>query len=120
MIYVVYGYNSEPVYFDSNEVNSKESAEALLAQRQAKALQAEELSFSICTIFTDGENQTWKKTSDSDPEDMMYQVFDVYTGTYTQVHGKTAAFALNEQKKQNLLAAIKLDKVYELEQMPSE
>ena len=114
MIYQVYGFNVEPTYFDdATNANAKTDAETLLAQKQKDVLAYEAIRFSICATFVDGNNTTWREIKDTDPEDTICQVFDTFTGSYTQVSNKTEAYALNEQKKQNFLLSVGLDKVYE-------
>jgi hypothetical protein len=121
MIYKVFGYNTQPTYFDEAvNINAKAEAEALLVQRQEEVLLNEALRFSICAIFVDGNNTTWREVLDSDPEDTVCQVFDTFAGGYTECANKTEAFALNEQKKQAFLTEIKLDKVYEVEVIPGD
>lgn len=119
MIYQVNGYNTQPTYFDeTNNVNAKVDAEALLAQKQIDVLAYEASRFSICATFVEGNNTTWREVQESDPEDTICQVFDTFTGTYIECANKTEAFALNEQKKQEFLISIRLDKVIELTEMP--
>ena len=119
MIYKVNGYNVEPTYFDeaTNE-NAKAEAEALLIQKQADVLVFEANRFSICATFVNGNDTTWREIQESDPEDTICQVFDTFAGCYTECPNKTEAHALNEQKKQEFLASLNLDKVYELTEMP--
>ena len=115
MIYKVNGYNTEPTYFDeANDVDAKAAAEALLAQTQQDVLSIESIRFSICATFVNGNDTTWREVLESDPEDTICQVFDTFTGSYTQVNSKTEANELNEQKKQEFLASCRLDKVYEV------
>lgn len=119
MIYQVNGYNVEPTYFDeTTNPNAKTDAEALLAQKQQDVLAYEAVRFSICATFVDGNNTTWREVQESDPEDIICQVFDTFTGQYTQVQNKADAHALNNEKKQAFLASIGLDKVIELAEMP--
>lgn len=113
MIYKVNGFNVEPTYFDdTTNPNAKAEAEALLAQKQADVLAYEAVRFSVCATFVNGNDTTWREVQDSDPEDTVCQVFDTFTGIYTQCANKTEAFALNDQKKQAFLASVLLDKVY--------
>lgn len=120
MIYQVNGYNADATYFDDAiNSNAKAQAEALLAQKQIDVLSYEAVRFSICATFVNGNDTTWREVQESDPEDTVCQVFDTFTGTYTQCANKTEAYALNEQKKQDFLASVQLDKVYELEQIPN-
>ena len=119
MIYQVNGFNVEPTYFDeTTNPNAKTEAEALLAQKQADVLAYEAVRFSVCATFVNGNDTTWREVQESDPEDTVCQVFDTFTGQYTQCANKTEAYALNNQKQQEFLAYIGLDKVYELEVMP--
>lgn len=119
MIYQVNGYNVEPTYFDeATNSNAKAEAEALLAQKQVDVLAYEAVRFSICATFVNGNDTTWRTIEDSDPEDTICQVFDTFTGTYTQVNNKTEAHALNAQKQQAFLASVGLDKVIELAEIP--
>ena len=119
MIYQVNGFNVEPTYFDeATHANAKSEAEALLAQKQADVLAYEAVRFSVCATFVNGNDTTWREVQESDPEDTICQVFDTFTGTYTQVNCKTEANALNEQKKQAFLASIGLDSVKELSELP--
>lgn len=121
MIYQVNGYNTESIYFDeATNSNAKTDAELFLAQKQVDVLAYEAVRFSICSTFVDGNNTTWREIQDSDPEDTICQVFDTFTGQYTQVSNKTEAYALNEEKKQQFLASIGLDKVIELTEMPKQ
>jgi hypothetical protein len=119
MIYKVNGFNVEPTYFDdTTNPNAKAEAEALLAQKQQDVLAYEAVRFSVCATFVNGNDTTWREVQESDPEDTVCQVFDTFTGQYTQCSNKTEAFALNNQKKQTFLVSVELDKVYELEAMP--
>ena len=119
MIYQVIGYNVEPTYFDeATNPNAKAEAEALLVQKQTDVLAYEAVRFSICATFVDGNNTTWREVQESDPEDTICQVFDTFTGSYTQCANKTEAYALNAQKQQAFLASIGLDKVIELTELP--
>ena len=119
MIYQVNGYNTEPTYFDDAiNANAKADAETLLAQKQSDILAYEAVRFSICATFVNGNDTTWREVQESDPEDTVCQVFDTFTGTYTQCANKTEAYALNQEKKQTFLASVGLDKVYELKEMP--
>lgn len=119
MIYKVNGYNTEPTYFDeATNQNAKADAETLLAQRQQEILLQEVVRFSVCATFVNGNDTTWREVQESDPEETICQVFDTFTGQYTEVNNKTEAFALNEQKKQNFLASIGLDSVVEMEELP--
>jgi hypothetical protein len=114
MIYQVNGYNSEPTYFDElDNPNAKSDAEALLAQKQIDVLAYEAVRFSICATFVNGNDTTWREVQESDPEDTVCQVFDTFTGQYTECPNKTEAYALNEQKKKQFLEIAGLDKVYE-------
>ena len=119
MIYKVNGYNSDPTYFDETiNANAKIEAETLLAQKQTDVLAYEANRFSICATFVNGNDTTWREVQDSDPEDTICQVFDTFTGQYTQCSNKTDAYALNEQKKQEFLVSISMDKIYEIESLP--
>lgn len=119
MIYKVNGYNTESTYFDeTTNPNAKADAEALLSEKQKEVLAYEAVRFSICSTFVNGNDTTWREVQESDPENTVCQVFDTFTGTYTEVQNKTEAYSLNEQKKQQFLASVQLDKVYELEAMP--
>jgi hypothetical protein len=121
MIYKVFGYNTAPTYFDeATNVNAKAEAEALLVQMQIKALSLEAIRFSICATFVDGNNTIWREVLDSDPEDTVCQVFDTFTGRYTECANKTEANALNERKKQEFLVNVELNKVYEVEVIPGD
>ena len=100
-------------------LENKEEAEALLLQNQKDALAIESVRFSICATFVNGNDTTWREVTIEDPEETICQVFDTFTGTYTQCANKTEAFALNEQKKQAFLASVGLDKVYEVDSMPT-
>lgn len=121
MIYQVNEFNGLPTYFDStiNE-NAKAEAEALLSQRKEQTLIQEAVRFSICATFVDGTDTVWRNVLDADPEDTVCQVFDNLKGQYDVAPNKTAAYQMNEQRKQEFLEAIKLDKVYEYETMPSD
>lgn len=120
MIYKVNGYNTDATYFDeATNPNAKAEADALLAQKQTDVLAYEAVRFSVCATFVNGNDTTWREVQESDSEDTVCQVFDTFTGTYTQCANKTEAFALNAQKQQDFLAYVQLDKVYELEQMPN-
>lgn len=119
MIYQVNGFNVKPTYFDeAANPNAKAEAEALLNQKRAEVLVLEAVRFSICSTFINGNDTTWREVQDSDPEDTVCQVFDTFSGSYTQVNNKTDAHILNEQKKQEFLTSIGMDKVYELTKMP--
>jgi hypothetical protein len=119
MIYQVNGYNVEPTYFDESiNPNAKADADALLVQKQTDVLAFEAVRFSICATFVNGNDTTWREIQESDPEDTICQVFDTFTGTYTEVPNKTAAYALNAEKQQAFLASVGLDKVVELTEMP--
>lgn len=121
MIYKVNGYNVAPTYFDeTTNPNAKVDAEALLIQKQQDILAYEAVRFSICATFVNGNDTTWREIQESDPEDTICQVFDTFTGTYTQCANKTEAYALNAQKQQEFLASVGLDKVEEMAQMPVE
>lgn len=121
MIYKVFGYNTEPTYFDEQvNPNAKAEAEVLLAQKQSEVLTIEEARFSICATFVEGSNTTWRVIADTDPEDTICQVFDTFTGRYTECANKTEANALNEKKKEAFLKSNFLDKVYEVEIMPGD
>lgn len=120
MIYQVNRFYDKPEYFDeATNPNAKADAEALLAQVRSEVLTKEAGRFSICATFVNGSDTTWRSVQDSDPENTECQVFDPITGQYTQVATKTEAYALNEQKKQEFLVSCRLDKVIELEQMPT-
>lgn len=119
MIYKVFGYNAEPTYFDeATNPNAKVEAEALLMQTQKQAILAEAARFSICATFVDGNNTVWREVLDSDPEDTICQVFDTFTGQYTECANKTEAYELNKRKEEAFLAASFLDKVYEVQTIP--
>jgi hypothetical protein len=119
MIYKVNKFYDLPQYFDeATNPNAKADAEALLTQVRAEVLEKEAGRFSICATFVNGNDTTWREVQDSDPEDTVCQVFDTLTGQYTQAVTKTEAYALNEQKKQELLISCGLDAVIELEEMP--
>lgn len=119
MIYKVNQWNTIPVYFDeSTNPNAKEEAEYLLLQTQKQVLEQEKSRFSICATFVDGSNTVWREVLDSDLEDTVCQVFDTFTGQYTECANKTEAFALNEEKKLNFLKTVFLDKIYEVESIP--
>ena len=119
MIYKVNGYNVDPTYFDeATNPNAKTDAEALLAQKQADVLAYEAVRFSICATFVNGNDTVWREVQESDPEDTVCQVFDTFTGQYTECRNKTEAHILNEQKKIQFLESVGLDRVFELEEMP--
>ena len=92
----------------------------MLAQKQKDVLAYEAVRFSICATFVNGNDTTWREVTAEDPEDTICQVFDTFTGTYTECANKTEAFALNAQKQQNFLASIGLDSIVELNEMPIE
>ena len=117
MIYQVNGYNVEPTYFDeATNSNAKMDADAFLAQKQVDVLAYEAVRFSVCATFVNGNDTTWREVQDSDPEDTICQVFDTFTGQYTQCSNKTEAYALNEQKKQAFLVDCGLDIVKEVKE----
>jgi hypothetical protein len=121
MIYKVFGYNTDSTYFDEAiNVNAKAEAEIYLKQRQSEVLAIETSRFSICATFVDGNNTTWREVLDSDPEDTVCQVFDTFTGQYTECANKTEAHNLNKQKEEAFLKSIFLDKVYEVQTMPGD
>lgn len=134
MIYKVNGYNTQTTYFvdqatfEQNPaytlgtliVGTQADAEILLSQTQQTVLNNETVRFSICATFVNGNDTTWREVLESDPEETICQVFDTFTGSYTQCANKTEAFALNEQKKQNFLASVGLDSVIELDALPEE
>lgn len=121
MIYRVNAYDSRPTYFDeATNPNAKAEADAYLIQKQSEALVSQAFRFSICATFVDGNDTVWRSILETDPEETVCQVFDHTTGTYTECNSKTEAFALNEQKKQEFLASIGIDKVYELDAIPEE
>lgn len=121
MIYKVNGYGSLSRYFDdATNPNAKADAETFLTEMRSKVLTIEASRFSICATFVNGNATTWREIQESDPEDTVCQVFDTYTGKYTQCDNKTQAYALNETKKEAFLKMAQLDKVYELEAMPIE
>ena len=119
MIYQVNGYNAESTYFDeaTNE-NAKSDAQSFLIQKQNDVLAYEAVRFSICATFVDGNNTTWREVQDSDPEETICQVFDTFTGQYTQCNTKSEAIALNKEKQKLFLQSVGLDKVYELTETP--
>lgn len=119
MIYEVKKAGTAGVYFDdSTNPNAKAEAEALLAKLRADELVTEAVRFSICAIFVNGNDHTWRELQETDPEDTICQVFDHMTGLYTQCANKTEAHTLNEQKKQEFLTMQNLHKVSELLEMP--
>lgn len=132
MIYVFNTFNQGLFYFvdqatyDANPnyslgtlvVGIKEDAEIALNNERQKVLQQEAVRFSVCATFVNGNDTTWREVQESDPEDTICQVFDTFTGTYTQCANKTEAYALNEQKKQAFLVSISLDSIKEIEALP--
>ena len=134
MIYQVNGYNNKPTFYvdqathDANPnfsggtlvVGTQADAQNVLSELQQKVLAYEAVRFSICATFVNGNDTTWREIQESDPEDTICQVFDTFTGQYTQCSNKTEAFALNKQKQQNFLASIGLDSIVELNEMPIE
>lgn len=133
MIYKVNGYNNLPTYyveqsvFDANStyefgtliVGNKQDADAKLSELKKTVLEYEAVRFSVCATFVNGNDTTWREIQESDPEDTICKVFDTFTGQYTECATKTEALALNEQKKQSFLTSCGLDKVYELETLPT-
>lgn len=106
-------------FFDeSTNANAKVEAETFLAQRQIDTLAYEAVRFSVCATFVNGNDTTWREVQDADPEDTICQVFDTFTGQYTQCPNKTEAFALNKKMKQQFLESIGLDKLYEVDEIP--
>lgn len=122
MIYRVNGVEPLDIHYfdDSINPNAKADAEAMLIQKRAEALTKHAVRFSICSTFVDGNNSTWRTVEDSDPEDTICQVFNYSTGRYTECQNKTQAIAMNEQIKETFLAEIMLDKVYEVDSIPTE
>lgn len=119
MIYQVFCYDNLCTFLDDTiNANAKIEAENLLKENQELALSSQSTRFSICATFVENNNTTWREIKDTDPEDTICQVFDTFTGTYTQVNSKTEAYALNEIRKQEYLKSIFLDKVYELDVIP--
>jgi hypothetical protein len=129
MIYQVNGNNFyvDQATYDTNNssfklgfliVGTQTDAEAKLVELQKELLTREAVRFSICATFVNGNDTIWREVQESDPEDTICQVFDTMTGQYTQVTNKTEAYALNEQKKQQFLASVGLDKVQELSELP--
>ena len=115
MIYLVSG-----TYFDeATNPNAKTEAEAFLKQKRQDTLHQESYRFSICATFVNGNDTTWREVQETDPENTICQVFDHLKGSYTQVSTKTEANVLNEQRKQDYLASLKLDAVQELTEMPT-
>lgn len=94
-------------------------AQAALDVIKTAQLEAEKVRFSICATFVNGNDTTWREIQDSDPEDTICQVFDTFTGTYTQVNSKTEANQLNEQKKQAYLDSVGLGSLVELSEVPA-
>ena len=119
MIYKVNLHRTEAAFFDeATNVNARQEAETILATERIKALLEEETRFSInAAVYING-NTAWRAIQDSDTEDTICQVFNTFTGQYTECANKTEAYALNEQIKEQFLSSIGLDKVYELEAMP--
>ena len=119
MIYQVNGYNVEPTYFDeSTNPNAKADAQTFLEQKQKDVLAYEAVRFSICATFVNGNDTVWREILATDPEDTICQVFDTFTGQYTECANKTEAYALNAEKQQAFLASVGLDKIIELTEMP--
>ena len=135
MIYKVNGYNLEHIYYVADQITLDEAkvfnpnlkyiigsqidAQAALEQKQKDVLAYEAVRFSICATFINGNDTVWREVQDSDPEDTICQVFDTFTGQYTQCSNKTDAYALNEQKKQEFLTSVGLDKIHELDSIPA-
>lgn len=120
MIYMVNGIEGTPTYFDESvNPNAKADAEAFLKEKREEALSKEAVRFSICATFVNGMDTTWRVIEESDPEDTVCQVFDHVVGVYTEVPNKTEAIALNEQRKQEFLASIALDRVFDLTELPT-
>jgi hypothetical protein len=119
VIYQVNMYGAQPTFFNSaDNANAKSEAQTLQVQRQQELLGQESYRFSICATFADGTDVTWRAVQDTDPEETVCQVFDTLTGQYTECPNKTAALALNEQKKQAFLESVGMDRVIELAEMP--
>jgi hypothetical protein len=99
-------------------VGTFSDAQKALEIQQQNCLMYQSGAFSICSNIEIDDGVMWKTMRKEDPENGIYQVFDCFTGQYTQCSSKTEAINLNEQKKQQFLISCGLDKVYELNEIP--
>jgi PPE-repeat protein len=130
MIYQLNGYNVPATYYVADQatldaanavnpnlkyvIGTQADAQTALTQKQADVLAYEAVRFSVCATFVDGNNSTWREVQSTDPEDTVCQVFNTYTGQYTQYPNKTEANATNSAIQLQFLTESGLDKLVEL------
>lgn len=127
MIYEVRGFGAGSTYFVANEVIKAEvlaanpslvcvvgaelDAQQKLATKQQEVLVSESTRFSICATFSLGNDSVWRELQSTDPENIVCQVFNTFTGQYTEYQNKTDAVAANTALQNQFLASVGLDKV---------
>jgi hypothetical protein len=86
-----------------------------LVETQNALLERESVRFQINKVIVEGSNTTWSVANlDSDPEESTYLVFNSSTGQYQECSTLTEAKNVDQQMKNDFLASISLDKLYEV------
>lgn len=132
-IYKVNSYNGLPTFYVNQEtydsnidtfkygrliVGTEEDATLALNELKKSVLDYEAIRFSICATFVNGNDTVWRAVQDEDPEETVCQVFNTFTGQYTECKNKTEANVLNESFKEQFLTDIGLNKVFQIEELP--
>lgn len=130
MIYQVNQFNSEPIYFADSatietapigittRVGTQTDAENLLTQTQSQVLIQEAIRFSICANFEVPGGVVWRNLEPTDPDNTVCQVFNTFTGTYTEYQTVTEANAANKALQQEFLSSVNLDSIKVLDAWP--
>lgn len=101
-------------------VGTLQDAEAALKQTQQQFLVQEAERFSICANFYDGAGNTvWRALEPTDPEDTVCQVFNTFTGGYTEYQTVAEAKAANRAVQEEFLANAGLGSVVTLDAIPT-
>jgi predicted transcriptional regulator len=123
MIYYINNpFSWEKEIFDTADYpNAQEICASKLAEYQQTYLEQEKIRFHFSKVTQVEGKEIWEYVNiNNDPEEGDYRVFAQYKGTYDTFSNLSDAKTDVENKKQEFLTIIGLDKVYEVIQPVTE
>jgi hypothetical protein len=100
-------------------VGTNVDAQNILSQEQQKLFDTEASIFTICSVFVNGNDSTWREVMDTDPEETPCQVFNTITGQHIFANNKTEGAQVLQDVKNQYLVHNNLDVVIELDTLPT-
>jgi hypothetical protein len=104
----------------SVKIGTQQDAQTFLQAYQAQIIEQEAARFSIAANFSDGNGNTvWRALNSNDPDNTVCQVFNTFTGGYTEYQTVTEAKAAEVVIQQQFLKNVRLDAPVEVSAFPA-